>query len=78
MNRNGERFCDEQVKPAAEVPNQPDNLAYIVLDAAIARQRFTAWPHFVSTAPGIAYAYLQDYRRNRGDIFHTGADCTAS
>lgn len=73
VNGNGERFCDEQVKPAAEVPKQPDNLAYIVLDAGIARQ-FTAWPHFVSTAPGIAYAYLQDYRRNRGDIFHEGAD----
>ena len=75
VNRNGERFCDEQAKPAAEVPNQPEKLAYIVLDAATAK-RFTAWPHFVSTAPGIAYAYLQDYRRNRGDIYHTGQNAS--
>jgi len=75
VNRNGERFCDEQAKPAAEVPNQPEKLAYIVLDAAMAK-RFTAWPHFVSTAPGIAYAYLQDYRRNRGDIYHTGQNAS--
>jgi succinate dehydrogenase/fumarate reductase flavoprotein subunit len=24
----------------------------------------------VSTAPGVAYAYLKDYRRNRSDIYH--------
>src|SRR5207237_7344395 len=34
----------------------------------MARQ-FSAWPHFVSTAPGVAYAYVDDYRRNRPDIF---------
>jgi fumarate reductase flavoprotein subunit len=32
-------------------------------------QRFTGWPNFISTAPGVAYAYLDDYRRNRRDIF---------
>ncbi len=31
---------------------------------------FSAWPYFVSTAPGVAYAYLADYRRNRKDICH--------
>ena len=76
VNRDGERFCDELARPAAEVPKQPERLAYIVLDAGLAA-KFTAWPHFVSTAPGIAYAYLQDYRRNRRDIFHEGADAEA-
>jgi predicted oxidoreductase len=33
-------------------------------------QRFSAWPNYVSTAPGVAYAYLEDYRRNRKDIYH--------
>jgi hypothetical protein len=33
------------------------------------RKAFTAWPHFISTAPGVAYAYLDDYRRNRRDIY---------
>jgi hypothetical protein len=32
-------------------------------------QSFTGWPNFISTAPGVAYAYLDDYRRNRRDIF---------
>ena len=27
-----------------------------------------AWPHFVSTAPGVAYAYVPDYLRNRPDV----------
>ena len=31
---------------------------------------FGAWPHFISTAPGVAYAYVDDYRRNRRDIFN--------
>jgi fumarate reductase flavoprotein subunit len=34
---------------------------------------FSDWPHFVSTAPGVAYAYVEDYRRNRPDVFHAGA-----
>ena len=76
VNGNGERFCDERARPAAAVPDQPGRLAYLVLDAGLAAQ-FTAWPHFVSTAPGVAYAYLQDYRRNRRDIFHTARDAGA-
>jgi hypothetical protein len=40
---------------------------WIILDAALAQQ-FSAWPHFVSTAPGVAYAYVPDYLRNRPDV----------
>jgi succinate dehydrogenase/fumarate reductase flavoprotein subunit len=69
VNRSGERFADELSAPARAVPRQPDQLAYIVFDGKLA-QRFTAWPYFVSTAPGIAYAYLDDYRRNRRDVWH--------
>ena len=69
VNRNGERFADELAGPARAVPRQPDKMTFIVFDHKLA-QRFTAWPHYVSTAPGIAYAYLADYRRNRADIYH--------
>ena len=55
--------------PAHAVPKQPERIAFIVFDDAIA-EKFEAWPHFVSTAPGVAYAYLKDYRRNRRDIYH--------
>ncbi|MDB5864406.1 MAG: hypothetical protein JWO70_2212 [Betaproteobacteria bacterium] len=69
VNDRGERFTDELGKPAYDVAKQPDRLAYIVFDDAIA-EKFEAWPYFVSTAPGVAYAYLKDYRRNRRDIYH--------
>ncbi len=68
VNRNGERFCSEMEQPAYEVPGQPGKIAYILLDGRLAK-KFAAWPHFVSTAPGVAYAYVDDYRRNRKDIF---------
>jgi succinate dehydrogenase/fumarate reductase flavoprotein subunit len=48
---------------------QPDRVGWIVFDQAVA-EKFSAWPYFISTAPGVAYAYLADYRRNRPDIFH--------
>ncbi len=32
-------------------------------------EMFSGWPHFISTAPGVAYAYVDDYRRNRPDVF---------
>jgi len=70
VNRNGERFTDETKEPAYALPEQPDKIGYILLDGAIAR-RFEAWPDFISTAPGVAYAYVADYRRNRPDIFAT-------
>lgn len=70
VNARGERFTDELSRPAYAVPDQPDKIAYIILDRRIAAQ-FSAWPHFVSTAPGVAYAYVADYRRNRPDIYST-------
>jgi succinate dehydrogenase/fumarate reductase flavoprotein subunit len=68
VNRRGERFTDELGKPAYAVADQPDKIAYILLDARMAAL-FSGWPHFISTAPGVAYAYVDDYRRNRSDIF---------
>ena len=44
-------------------------MAWIVFDRSVAA-KFSAWPCYISTAPGVAYAYLDDYRRNRPDIFH--------
>lgn len=70
VNQNGERFCDELGNPGPLVPSQPDRVAYIVMDRAIA-EKFRAWPYYVSTAPGVAYAHLDDYRRNRADIYHS-------
>lgn len=68
VNRRGERFGDECDRPAWRLPDQPDKIGYILIDAALA-QRFSVWPDFISTAPGVAYAYVPDYRRNRPDVF---------
>lgn len=43
--------------------------AYLLFDGVLARQ-FSQWPDFVSTAPGVAYAYLPDYEKSRPDIVH--------
>nr|WP_046866703.1 FAD-dependent oxidoreductase [Microvirga massiliensis] len=71
VNKRGERFTDELRQPALDVPGQPDKAAYILLDRRLSTL-FSAWPNFISTAPGVAYAYLPDYRRNRRDIYHEG------
>jgi succinate dehydrogenase/fumarate reductase flavoprotein subunit len=76
INRQGERFCDELEEPALALPDQPDKQAHILLDDGIA-QKFSAWPNFISTAPGVAYAYLADYRRNRKDVFHVAPSLAA-
>ncbi len=68
VNQRGERFGNELDRPAWRLPDQPGKLGYIVIDQALAAQ-FSAWPHFVSTAPGIAYAYIPDYRQNRPDVY---------
>ena len=68
VNARGERFTDELGAPQDALPDQPDQIAYVILDGAIA-QTFSRWPNFLSTAPGVAYAYIGDYRRNRRDIF---------
>ena len=68
VNKAGARFTDERDQPAFAVAEQPDKVAYILLDARVA-QSFDAWPNFISTAPGVAYAYVSDYRRNRRDVF---------
>jgi len=69
INNQGERFTDELGQPNLDVAKQPGRVAWIVFDRAVAAT-FSAWPHVISTAPGVAYAYLADYRRNRSDIFH--------
>ena len=69
LNQRGERFVDETVWPDREIAtaNQPDKIGYILLDGERVRQ-FSNWPHFISTAPDIAYAYVHDYHRLRPDI----------
>jgi succinate dehydrogenase/fumarate reductase flavoprotein subunit len=68
VNKEGKRFVDERNGPELAIPRQPERIAYVLMDQKIAAE-FSAWPNFISTAPGVAYAYLADYRRNRKDVF---------
>ena len=52
---------------------RPGASGFVVGDAALAA-RFSSYPHFMSTAPGIAFAYFRDYERGRPDLVHWGAD----
>ncbi len=73
VNANGERFCDETTWPDREiaVAQQPDKVCYILLDERII-ERYSRWPHYISTAPKIAYAYVADYLKLRPDVTTAG------
>lgn len=73
INAHGKRFCDETQWPEREITiaNQEDKLAYILLDERLTLH-YSAWPHFISTAPKIAYAYVADYLKLRPDIAIAG------
>jgi succinate dehydrogenase/fumarate reductase flavoprotein subunit len=69
INQQGQRFCDESAWPEREiaVAMQPGKQAYILLDQRLI-EKYSAWPHFISTAPKIGYAYAQDYLKLRPDV----------
>jgi hypothetical protein len=76
VNRAGARFADELGFPAEAIARQPEGEAFLVMDARIA-EKYRRWPHYISTAPGVAFAYLDDYRTVRPDIFIEAPDVAA-
>lgn len=73
INHEGQRFVNEKAWPDREIgiANQPEKEAFILLDRRLV-ERFSKWPHFISTAPDIAYAYVRDYKKLRPDVTVTG------
>lgn len=69
VNRDGRRFGDETGDLTLDLPQQPGGNAFLLFDRRIA-ERYSRWPNFVSTAPGVGYAYVPDYRRHRRDLWH--------
>jgi glycine/D-amino acid oxidase-like deaminating enzyme len=67
VNLLGHRFTDERGSPQVALAKQPNCECYLILDQRLA-MKFSKWPHFISTAPGVAYAYLKDYMRSRPDL----------
>jgi fumarate reductase flavoprotein subunit len=58
--------------PAVALAGVPDVTGFIVLDARIA-ECFSRYPYYISTAPGIAYAYFADYAWARPELVHRAA-----
>lgn len=54
---------------AVSLAQARDAAGYIMLDERIARL-FMRYPYYISTAPGIAFAYFSDYARGRPDLVH--------
>ena len=63
-------------RPADAVAHTPDRTGYIVMTAGTARQ-FSALPYYISTAPGIAYAFFQDYEQGRPELVHRAETAAA-
>lgn len=59
----------DSARPAQSVAHTEDRTGYIVMSAQIAKQ-FSSLPNYISTAPGIAYAFFNDYARARPDLVH--------
>ena len=74
VNQNGERFCQEKESPQREIEiaKQPGKIGYILLDQPLS-ERFSQWPNFISTAPKIGYAYVDDYLKLRPDVAVRGS-----
>jgi len=69
VNRSGALIRSDGPDVAQQLLKSPGNEGYIVFDEHCASM-LTMWPNFISTAPGIAYAYLADYKSSRKDIFY--------
>lgn len=71
VGTDGRRIANEDsdATMARSVAGNGANRAYMIFDQRVAA-KFSAWPHPVSTFPGVAYAYVDDYRRYRPDVYH--------
>jgi fumarate reductase flavoprotein subunit len=72
VDKTGDRV-NTDTSLAAQLALRPDATGYVIGDESIAR-RFSRFPDFISTAPGIAFAYFQDYERGRPDLVHWAPD----
>ena len=70
VNRDGERIDFGSQPPGLAIAAQLGGQGWLVFDDAIAR-KFSAPPNHISTAPGVAFAYLPDYKRHRKDLYRS-------
>ena len=73
VNKLGQRITGAPATLGLSIASEPDKMGYVIMDGTLAEE-FSSWPNFIATAPGVSYAYVDDFRRARPDIFHTAGD----
>ena len=87
VNTDGRRFTNELDAPELATTRQPRGVAFIIFDARLAARIATAdedspgtrdgWLRndklFLSTFPGIAYAYIDDFRERTDYFYEAGS-----
>lgn len=69
VNKLGQRITGAPATLGLSIASEPDKIGYVIMDNTLA-ETFSAWPNFIATAPGVSYAYFDDFRRTRSDLFH--------
>jgi fumarate reductase flavoprotein subunit len=75
VDRNGQRIQPIEGSLGKAVAAAPERSAWLIFDGRQA-ERYSAPPHAVSTAPGIAWAYFGAYGRTRPDLHTTAGDAS--
>lgn len=68
VDKAGARIDAPAATLGLETANRPDKIGFVIMDSALAK-RYSKWPDFVATAPGVAYAYSDDFRKTRPDLY---------
>ncbi|MEE2995831.1 MAG: FAD-dependent oxidoreductase [Pseudomonadota bacterium] len=71
VDKYGARITAPSASLGHKIAECADKIGYVVLDSALAA-RYSKWPHFIATAPGVSYAYFADFRKTRPDLFYRG------
>ncbi|MGB0630653.1 MAG: FAD-dependent oxidoreductase [Alphaproteobacteria bacterium] len=69
VDTTGARIDAPPATLGLKTAERPDKIGYVVVDSDLAA-RYSKWPDFVATAPGVAYAYFDDFRKTRPDLFY--------
>ena len=72
VNKEGHRVGGDTGIAELSLAQERTRECWLILDDRLAT-KYSRWPHFVSTAPGVGYAYLSDYKRSRPDLYLAGA-----
>jgi hypothetical protein len=68
VNKQGRRVGGDAGIPEISLAKEEVRECWLILDARLA-EKYSKWPDFLSTAPGVAYAYLPDFKRSRPDLY---------